>query len=258
MRKIRKITIVGGGNIGSAIAEGIRRAGLAETITITRRNNHFTEEQRRKFTCRVNNKRAVANANVVILAVKPWQAKEALEGLKGALGRCLLISVVSRFTIKEIEAVVGEMPIVRATLNTAVQVCQTMTCLTYNSKGERSRRVVEKIFGALGLVLPIPEEKFPEAIVLCGSGIAAFFQFIRDFGQGGIQHGFPAEQALLFALQNARGAATLLLESGQHPEAAIDAVTTPAGYTIVLVTRMKEGSRALHEGLGAAVEKARR
>ncbi len=85
------------------------------------------------------------------------------------------------------------------------------------------------------------------ATVLCACGIAFFLRAIRAASQGGIEIGFHAEDALAMAAQTARGAASLLLESGKHPESEIDRVTTPMGCTIAGLNQME------HEGFSSAL-----
>ncbi len=245
-----KLVIIGGGNVGMAIAQGINQAKISERITITRKSSTFSEEEINTFNCLSDNKIAVSISNVVIIAVQPSQVDELLSEIKEVLtDEHILISVVSGLQIEQIETVVGNIPIARAMPNIAIKVKQSMTCLTFNEEGEKHHVLVKSIFDSVGLTLVIAESKFPEATGLCGSGTAFALKFNRVFMQAGIQHGFNEKDALMIASQVAKGASMLIQDGWKHPEVEIDKVTTPGGCT-------SEGLKGMeHAGFGSALFK---
>ncbi len=106
---------------------------------------------------------------------------------------------------------------------------------------------VKEIFDVMGRTLVIEEELMAAATVLGASGIAFCLRYIRAAAQGGIQMGFHAEEAQAIAVQTCRGAASLILEAGKHPEREIDKVTTPRGCTIAGLNEME------HHGMSSSV-----
>jgi pyrroline-5-carboxylate reductase len=114
------------------------------------------------------------------------------------------------------------------------------------------------IFDSLGKAVVIDEALMIPATALCACGIAFFLRAIRAASQGGIEIGFHAEDALLMAAQTARGAASLLVEGGNHPEGEVDKVTTPQGCTISGLNQMEHNgfSSALIKGIVTSAEKA--
>jgi len=141
--------------------------------------------------------------------------------------------------------------------NTAIAIRQSMTCIAASEKGEELG-MVRRLFEGLGKVVVIDEELMIPATALCACGIAFFLRAIRAASQGGIEIGFHAEDALLMAAQTARGAASLLVEGGTHPEGEVDRVTTPQGCTISGLNQMEHNgfSSAMIKGIVTSAEKA--
>ncbi|MFT5570506.1 MAG: pyrroline-5-carboxylate reductase, partial [Cyclobacteriaceae bacterium] len=141
--------------------------------------------------------------------------------------------------------------------NTASAVGQSMTCLAASAEDQNFIPLAEKLFSAIGDTLVIEERLMQAATVLGASGIAFFMRYLRAATQGGIQMGFHPEEAQRIAVQTAKGAATLILEQGSHPEVEIDKVTTPQGCTISGLNEMEHQgfSSALIKGLMTSFDK---
>ena len=161
--------------------------------------------------------------------------------------------------ISEMRKQLGEgVTIIRAMPNTAIAIGESMTCLATDSVSPGAMPLVREIFDALGRTLVIDESLMVPATALCACGIAFFLRAIRAASQGGIEIGFHAEDALLMAAQTARGAATLLVQAGNHPEREVDKVTTPQGCTISGLNEMEHNgfSSALIKGIVTSADKA--
>jgi pyrroline-5-carboxylate reductase len=124
-----------------------------------------------------------------------------------------------------------------------------MSCIAGEEKDSKKITKVKALFDLVGSTLVIPENLMSSATILGACGIAFFMRYIRAASQGGIQVGFHAADAQLIAAQTAKGATSLLLESGNHPESEIDRVTTPMGCTIAGLNEME------HNGLSSALIK---
>ncbi len=258
------LAIIGGGNIGLALARGLTAAGLyaAGRVTITRRQVHLLEDVGREgFRVQRDNHDAVRGAGIVIIAVQPQQLAEVLEEIRADIDarRHIVISVVSGVTVGELRRYLGgDVAIVRAMPNTAIAIRESMTCLAGDERAGDALHVAARLFDAVGKTLVIPEELMTPATALCACGIAFFLRAIRAASQGGIEIGFHPEDALLLAAQTAKGAAALLLGAPGHPESEIDKVTTPRGCTIAGLNQMEhEGfSSAMIKGITTSAEKA--
>ncbi len=259
----KKIAIIGGGNLGTAIAEGLIQSGfvLPKHILITKRNIqtlHFLE--RKGVLVSDKNEEAVRYADLVILAVKPFQVNDILASLKKEFKeeKHVLVSVITGISIEHIAGIIGnKISIVRAMPNTAIAIQESMTCIAAKDANEEQLQYVHDIFNQLGKTVKIDEKLMDAATVLGACGTAFAMRYIRANIQGGIEIGFDAATANLIAAQTVKGAAELLLKKGSHPEQEIDKVTTPKGCTIAGLNEMEHRgfSSSLIKGLVASYEK---
>lgn len=254
-QKDTSIAILGGGNLGRALALGWTESGFcpADRIRITRRNpeklTYFSEVG---FRVGSDNREAVRESDIIVVAVQPQQVTELLEEIRSEIdpARHHIISVVSGVTINQLrEPLQTTAPIVRAMPNTAVSIGESMTCLSSQDGDESALKEAQELFDLVGRTLIIDEDMMVPATALCACGVAFFLRAIRAASQGGIEIGFHPEEALLLAAQTAKGAAGLLLSQGRHPESEIDQVTTPRGCTIAGLNEME------HQGFSSALIK---
>jgi pyrroline-5-carboxylate reductase len=249
-----KLAIIGCGNIGSAIAKGLTGSGKyqADQIILTRRQTHQIDDLTTEgFIVQTDNRDAVKRTRMVIIAVQPQQLVEVLTEIAPEIqDDHVIISTVSGVSFEEIVSHFGrEVPVVRAMPNTAVEIGESITCLSAPIAHRDALAQADSIFSVVGRTMEIAEELMIPATALGACGIAFFLRCIRAASQGGIEIGFHPEEALLIAAQTARGAASLVMKTGSHPEAAIDMVTTPRGATISGLNHME------HEGLSSALIK---
>ncbi len=248
-----KIAIIGGGNLGSAIAEGLvnSRFCAASNITVTRRNVSALQSLKDKG-CNIhsNNRKAVAESDFILLAVKPYNYADIISELKTELDpqRHVLVSVITGVWIEQIQQAIGKpVPVVRAMPNTAIAIRQSMTCLAVANVSAAQQEFVQRLFDQLGRTLLIDEALMDAATVLGACGTAFAMRYIRANIQGGIEIGFDAQTAAAIAAQTVLGAADLLLKTGSHPEKEIDKVTTPKGCTIAGLNEME------HQGFSSSL-----
>ena len=249
---MKKIGIIGAGNIGMAIAKGMVSQNVMSPsdLYLSRKRKELLSEQKKEGFQVTDNHSLVSDCDIIILAVLPGQALEVILELKEELqkGNKILVSVVSAVSIQELKEWIGNgISVVRIMPNTAAEFGASMTCVA----GEEEEAVlqVKKLFDPLGQTLVIKEHLMPAATILAACGIAFFLRFIRAVSQGGIQIGFHADEAGKIAAQTAMGAAELLLKTHNHPELEIDRVTTPMGCTISGLNEME------HFGLSSAMIK---
>lgn len=258
-----KIAIIGGGNLGTAIAEGLINSGFSrpEHILITKRNTKTLSALAEKgVLVSDNNEEAVRFADLVILAVKPFQINDVLGKLQPVFNpqKHVLVSVVTGISIDNILRAVGQkLAIIRAMPNTAIAIQESMTCLAAHEVTSEHVSYIEDLFNQLGRVVWIDEKLMDAATVLGACGTAYAMRYIRANIQGGIEIGFDAATASLIAAQTVKGAAELLLKKGSHPEQEIDKVTTPKGCTIAGLNEMEHQgfSSSLIKGIVASYDK---
>ena len=257
----KRIAIIGGGNLGSAIAEGLLKSKFnkATEIIVTKRNTTTLQSLKKKgIEVTDDNNQAVRKSDVVILAVKPFQVSDILIGIRNELEGKIFISVVTGVLISEMqETIQHQIPVFRAMPNTAIAIQQSMTCICNSNASAEDISYVNNLFKNLGEVVAIDEKLMEAATVLGACGIAYALRFIRANIQGGIEIGFDAATASIIAAQTVKGSAELLIQTGKHPEQEIDKVTTPKGCTIAGLNEMEHRgfSSSLIRGVVASYRK---
>lgn len=259
-----RIAILGTGNIGLSLANGLVKAQYCATgdITLTRRSiAALADKAEEGFGVTRDNAQAVRDADVIILAVLPQQLDNVLAEIAPFVmsEKHLVVSVISGVTCANIRSKLGEdVQVIRVMPNTAISIGQSMTCMASDNASEESIVQTIRMFETVGSVVQINEELMTSATALCACGIAFFLRAIRAASQGGVEIGFHAEDALKMAVQTAKGAADLLLQHHSHPEHEIDKVTSPKGCTIAGLNEMEHNgfSSSLIKGIKLSSIKA--
>ena len=254
--QINNIAILGAGKIGQAIAKGMKLSGKfsSSQITLTRKNiTMLGHMQKDGFNVTNDNLAAITSSQLIIISVGPQDIVSLLNEIKAKIHhhKHMVVSTVAGVTIESFQNVLGmDVPIIRSIPNTAVEICESMTCIAGRDDHFESINTTKSIFDSLGRTHILKEEVIGPATALCGSGLAFFLRAIRAASHGGIEIGFHAEDAILLAAQTARGAASLTIRSEMHPESEIDKVTTPKGITISGLNEME------HQGFSSAIIRA--
>jgi pyrroline-5-carboxylate reductase len=265
MLKNQTIAVVGAGHMAGALIGGMIRSKLvpAKSIVAARRNPEALAELQKKWGVRTtsDNRKAVAGADIVILAVKPQMAKKVMEELSGAVRRDqLVISVMAGITTDAIgKALRVDVPVVRAMPNTPCQVDAGATAICAGAHAsEKDLAHAEAVFKSVGLVVTLPESALDAVTGLSGSGPVYIYMVIEAMIDGGVKMGIPRAVAAKLAAQTVYGAAKLVLESGRHPAILKDEVTTPGGTAInaIHVLESKGLRSLLIDGIEAATKRS--
>jgi pyrroline-5-carboxylate reductase len=254
------VAVIGAGKIGELVLSGLLRAGWpADQLLATARRPARAEELRQRYGVRaVDNPTAVAEADVLAVAVKPQDA----DALLGEIGPKLpadklVISLCAGLPTSFFAARLPEgTPVVRVMTNTPALVDQAMTAISAgpHATGEHLA-VAEEMFKPLGATIRVPESQQDAVTALSGSGPAYFYLLVEAMIDAGILLGLPRQVAHELIVQTAIGSAVMLRDSGEHPVKLREAVTSPAGTTISAIYELeKHGVRA---ALLAALEAAR-
>ncbi len=260
------IALIGGGNMGRALAGGLVAAGHDPARLEVSDPRPEAREALARLGVRVgeDNRAAAARAEVVVLAVKPQQVPAVAREIAPALaGRpVLVISVAAGVTTASLARWLGEgVAVVRAMPNTPALVGAGATALYATARVSRAQRErAEAVLRAVGLVLWVEEEALLDAVTaLSGSGPAYCFLVMEAMEAAGRALGLEAEQARLLTLQTAYGAAKMALESEEPPETLRRRVTSPGGTTerALAVLEARGLRQAFAEALAAACARSR-
>jgi pyrroline-5-carboxylate reductase len=254
-----KTHIIGGGNLGVAIALGIVKYTTNNQVTVTKRNTDtISYLQEKGIEISNNNAHNIQQADIIVLTVKPHQTETVLKEISDKIQNKTIISAVSGVSINTIQNIVGNShAVIRIMPNIAIQFGESATCISFEEKDKTEAQKVISLFQQLGTA-PVIEEKLMDAATVLGAcGTAYALRYIRASMQAGIEIGFDAQTALAIAAQTAKGAAKMLLEEKVHPEQLIDRVTTPQGCTIVGLNEMEHQgfSSSLIKGIKTSLQK---
>ena len=239
MLQDRRLVIIGGGNMGEAILKGLIAAQLmkpqqvAVTDIIEARLAYLRETY--AVQALTDNAEAVAPADLIIVAVKPQDIVQTIQGIAPAVDdHKVLISIAAGVPTAKIESAFGKpVRVVRVMPNTPALVLAGAAGLCAGSHATPADLDVARVlFEALGRTVMVSEYLMDAVTGLSGSGPAYVFVLIEALADGGVKMGLTREAALTLAAQTVYGSAKLLLETGLHPGELKDRVTSPAGTTI--------------------------
>lgn len=245
-----KIAIIGSGNMGRAIAQGLLSKKIISQDQITLTNTKTR-----------NNKEAVARADIVILAVKPQMAGIVLNEIKDTVGSQLIISIMAGITIEIIQQSLGKkIAVVRVMPNLAAKIGQSMSVWVKSKEvTEEHETVVKAVLETIGIQLELSgEEQINIATAVSGSGPAYFFYFAEIIEKTAEKLGFSREQARILTTQTLLGSADLLQKSQQATEELRLAVTSKGGTTEAAIQTFQENrlQEIVEKGMLAAFTRA--
>ena len=254
-----KITIIGSGNIGSAFVTGLLREGFIAPgdITLTDISREALVPFAAKGVCTMqNNIDAVQGADILILCVKPYLVQDVIKEILPALAdSTLLVSFAAGVSLSQLKCYAGKRPIFRVIPNTAMAVCQSMTCIAAGDETDTvQQNTILNLFSRVGKAIMIDESLMNAATVIASCGTAFALRYLRAAMTAGVEIGFRPTVAETMIAQTMLGAAALISESDNHPEAEIDKVTTPKGITIKGLNEMEHAgfTSAVMQGILAA------
>lgn len=251
-----KITIIGAGNMGGAIARGLTQGTLVNASDITVSDLSDAALQSLKaFNADIrvtkNNQEAIDSADIVMLALKPWLIKEVVSSLKFDINKQLIVSVAAGISLSDYqEWIHPEAILFRLVPNTAISQLESMTLIASLNATKELDQLMLDIFNELGLAMLIPEKQIPATTALTSCGIAYVLKYIQAAMQAGIELGIYPKDAMKMVAQSVKGAAELILNNDTHPSVEIDKVTTPGGLTIKGINELD------HAGFTSGIIKA--
>lgn len=249
---------IGAGNMCSAIIKGMAAAEIY-VYDICREK---CEALGSKVNVCADNNEVIANADMLILGVKPNMLQGFFDAHKDALQehKPLLVSLAAGKTISFLEECIGvDMPVVRVMPNIN-SVCLSSTtgyCCNKLVNTEHKNQI-EELFGNIGTVMEIADEsKFPVFTALAGSSPAFCYMYIDALARAGQKAGMSRDQALQIAAETVLGSAKMILASEEHPFALIDRVCSPGGTTIegVSVLQKESFESIINSAIEAVIEK---
>jgi pyrroline-5-carboxylate reductase len=244
----KQVAVLGAGKMGGILLKSLldkkRLSPQFTRATVQHEERARALSDKLGITVSTDNLLAVQNADIVFVCVKPQVVRELMEQIRpNVTGHQLFISVAASVSTAQIEDALGnETAVVRAMPNTPCVLGVGMTALC---KGRFvSKAQVEAacaLFDVVGRTVVVDEKHMDAVTGLSASGPAYIYIILESLAEAGVKVGLPRDIATLLAAQTTLGAATVVLETGDHPALLKDAVTTPAGCTIDGIMELEEG-----------------
>lgn len=263
MKIKQTLGLIGAGNMGTAILEGLlkKKIAAADGIWVCDKISEKADAFAKTWKARRagSNAEAVKNTEIILLAVKPQDLFEAANEFRQAFRKSqILISILAGTPVEKIRQAAGPAPeIVRAMPNLGAKVGEAVTAIA--GENENALRAAEQIFSGCGKTLRLEEKYFDLVTAVSGSGPAYFFLFMELLAKEGVENGLGAKEAELLAVQTAVGAALLAQSSGTPPAELRRMVTSKGGTTEAALKVFESGnfSALVKKAIQAAVQRGK-
>jgi pyrroline-5-carboxylate reductase len=244
----KKVAVLGAGKMGSILLKALLEKHLllphATVATVQHEDRARNLSKQLGIPVGTDNKAAVRGADVIFVCVKPQVVEEVLTQIRPNVTKNqLIISVAASVPTSHIERALGaDIPVVRAMPNTPCVQGVGMTGLCKGKFAEAHHvEMAVALFNVVGRTVVVDEKHMDAVTGLSASGPAYIYIILESLAEAGVKVGLPRDVATLLAAQTTLGAATVVLETGDHPALLKDAVTTPAGCTIDGIMELEEG-----------------
>lgn len=242
-----KVVFIGLGNMGASLAKAVAKEVASTDLFLVNRSPQKVEEFISQYGGTASDLEQVfQEAEVIFLGVKPYQICPLLEEYQDILGQrsnLLLVSMAAGLELEQMASVVKNerVGLIRIMPNTPVTIGQGVISLT-RSQAVTDKQVaqVKQLLAGAGALYEIEEKLMNPATAIAGCGPAFVYQMIEAMADAGVAMGLPRSQSLQMAAQTFKGAASMVLETGQHPGSLKDAVCSPGGSTIAGVNRLEQ------------------
>jgi len=258
------VAVFGAGKIGEALLSGLLHGGRStgELVFTERSAARAAQLTADHGIPSADVADAAERADVLVVAVKPQDIEPLLDELAPVVGPGkLVVSLCAGLPTALFERRLPEgVPVVRVMPNTPMLVNEAMSAISAGAHaGPEHLATVEELMGVVGKVVRVPEAQQDAVTALSGSGPAYFFYLVEAMIDAGILLGIPRAVAQDLIVQSAVGAATMLAQGGDHPVTLREAVTSPAGTTIMAIRELeRHGVRAaLIDAIEAARDRSR-
>jgi len=245
---IKKIGIIGAGKMGEALISGLLKSKSFSPQDIS--SSEILEKRRKYITdtyhieCIDDIKKVVKSSDLIIVAVKPYDLRNALEIVGKAMTHDKsLVSIAAGIKLEYIRKSLPENThVIRVMPNIACFVREGMMaiCPSENTPKEKVE-AVRQILGLLGRTIILDEKYFDAVTGLVGSGPAYIYLIIEALSDAGVKLGLPKDVSTTLVAQTVLGAGKMVLETGEHPAKLKDMVVTPAGTTIEGLLELEKG-----------------
>lgn len=241
-----KFGFIGMGNMGYAMLKGLLSVYTPSDIIFTcpdlEKCKRISQETGVRYA--ESNAECANNAQYVVLAVKPQVYNVVLKNINNVIREdSVVISIAPGISIDNIKSQLGiNARVVRAMPNTPALVGEGMTGVAYDKENFsfEEREVIDSFFNSFGKVVYVSENQMNAIVCASGSSPAYVYMFIEALADSAVKYGMTRADAIEFAAMTVKGAADMVLSTGEHPAVLKDRVCSPGGTTIAGVSALEE------------------
>jgi len=244
----KRVAVLGAGKIGGILLKALLEKQLLSAKTTVATVQHEERacslSQKLGIPVGTDNLAAARGADIILVCVKPPVVDEVMEQIRPSVNRNqIIISVAAAVPTSQIERTLKRaVPVVRAMPNTPCALGCGMTGLCKGKfAAAKHLEIAAALFDVVGRTVVVDEKHMDAVTGLSASGPAFIYIILESLAEAGVKVGLPRDVATLLAAQTTLGAASVVLETGDHPALLKDAVTTPAGCTIDGILELEEG-----------------
>ena len=261
-----RIAFIGGGAMGEAMIRGIltKQAAEAQNLVVSDVSAARRELLSKEYGIKAlaDNRAAMDNADLVVLAVKPQNLVHVAEQIRAPRPEQVVLSIIAGASLSRLSQDLNHSSVARAAPNMPAQIGQGVTVWTTTpDTNERQRELAQVVLGAMGKEIYVTDEKYLDmATALGGSGAAYVFLFIEALIDAGVHIGLPRDMAQEVVIQTILGSTGTVEEMGKHPAVLRNMVTSPGGTTTEALRQLEKGAFRflLLDAVAAAHDKAKR
>jgi pyrroline-5-carboxylate reductase len=262
--KRMKIAFIGGGAMGEAMVKCLltEKVAAPQDVTVSDVSPVRRELLSKEYgvSTVADNKKAVAKADLIVLAVKPQNLLQVMEEMEGLAPEQLVLSIVAGAALSGLCRGLNHASVIRAMPNMPAQIGEGMTIWTATTETDQTqKKLAQTVLGALGKEIYVADEKYLNmATALSGSGPAYVFLFVEALVDAGVHIGLPRDMAQELVIQTVLGSTRTVEKTGKHPADLKNMVTSPGGTTTEALLELEKGRfrSLLLEAVAAAYRKA--
>lgn len=237
------IGIIGFGNMGQAIVKGFLKKQIKHHIYVSGKNYEKLLLNAKRFDVNPcdSNEDVIKMADMLIIAVKPYQIDEVIKPLSHLMNGKIIVSIVASYTFDKYQSVLGDNHYVVTIPNTPISVGEgVLVCQDKHALNQKELKTFEEVFKPISDIFYVPENKLSITGTIAGCTPAFTAMYLESLGDAGVKYGLSRSEAYALCAKMLKGVGSMYLDNPKHPGMMKDEVCSPGGTTIKGVSALEK------------------